>query len=202
LIPVSVRHSSRSQQQRERILDAAERCFIESGFHAASVAHIAETAQMSAGLIYRYFKNKNAIVKAIIDRHLEEEAHRSLDGLNSVDDMVRAALEVFDRWRRMDDPRMNAALCLEMTAECTRNPEIASATHGANSSIRDGIQRAVRRIAKADGVPLTETLVKRNAMILQCLVEGLALRVIREPEMDRNALKAALDELIPFLMRR
>jgi hypothetical protein len=44
--------------------------------------------------------------------------------------------------------------------------------------------------------------VKRNAMILQCLVEGLALRVIREPEMDRNALKAALDELIPFLMRR
>jgi AcrR family transcriptional regulator len=51
----------------------ALKCFIEHGFHAASMANIAEAAQMSAGLMYRYFDNKNAIVLAIVERQLEEK---------------------------------------------------------------------------------------------------------------------------------
>ena len=65
--------ATRAARQRERILDAAENCFIESGFQAASMAHIAQTAGMSAGLIYRYFDSKASIVKAIIERHLETD---------------------------------------------------------------------------------------------------------------------------------
>ena len=61
--PAPVTHAAR---QRERILQAAEKCFIESGFQAASIAHIADTAGISAGLIYRYFDSKALIVKAII----------------------------------------------------------------------------------------------------------------------------------------
>ena len=55
----------RAEVQRERILCAAQKCFIEHGFHAASMANIAAAAQMSAGLMYRYFENKSAIVRAI-----------------------------------------------------------------------------------------------------------------------------------------
>ena len=44
--------SSRADAQRDRILCAALKCFIEHGFHAASMASIADTAQMSAGLMY------------------------------------------------------------------------------------------------------------------------------------------------------
>src|SRR3546814_11085391 len=35
------------------------------------MASIAETAEMSAGLIYRYFENKNAIILAIVERQLQ-----------------------------------------------------------------------------------------------------------------------------------
>src|SRR3546814_7429913 len=62
----------RTLAQRERILCAAQKCFVEHGFHAASMASIAETAEMSAGLIYRYFENKNAIILAIVERRSEE----------------------------------------------------------------------------------------------------------------------------------
>lgn len=51
----------RAEKQRQRILAAARRCFVERGFHAASMATIADTAEMSQGLIYRYFESKNAI---------------------------------------------------------------------------------------------------------------------------------------------
>ena len=61
----------RAELQRGRILDAAQKCFIEHGFHAASMASIADTAGMSAGLIYRYFENKSAIILAIVQRQLE-----------------------------------------------------------------------------------------------------------------------------------
>ncbi|MGD8359415.1 MAG: helix-turn-helix domain-containing protein, partial [Lysobacterales bacterium] len=64
------RTATRKQAQRERILSAAQACFVESGFHAASMANIAETAEMSPGLIYRYFESKNAIILAIIDKQL------------------------------------------------------------------------------------------------------------------------------------
>ena len=56
----------RAQTQCERILNAAKHCFIKYGFHAASMANIADAAKMSAGLIYRYFANKNSIILAII----------------------------------------------------------------------------------------------------------------------------------------
>src|SRR3546814_21159289 len=63
--------TARIEAQRERILLAAQECFIQHGFHAESMASIAETAGMSAGLIYRYFENKNAIILAIVERQLE-----------------------------------------------------------------------------------------------------------------------------------
>src|SRR3546814_19480203 len=52
----------RTLAQRERILCAAQKCFVEHGFHAASMASIAETAEMSAGLLYRSFQKDNAII--------------------------------------------------------------------------------------------------------------------------------------------
>ena len=42
---------AKAHRQRQRILDAAEKCFIESGFHAATMAHIATTADISPGLM-------------------------------------------------------------------------------------------------------------------------------------------------------
>ena len=64
------RKLDRSRQQRDRILQAAQQCFIKDGFHAASMANIADTAGMSAGLIYRYFASKSDIILAIIGEEL------------------------------------------------------------------------------------------------------------------------------------
>ena len=58
---------SRAEAQRERILAAAHKCFAERGFHAASMASIAETAEMSPGLIYRYFAGKAEITQGTVN---------------------------------------------------------------------------------------------------------------------------------------
>jgi AcrR family transcriptional regulator len=83
--------------QRERILAAAQKRFICSGFHSASMATIAETAGMSPGLIYRYFANKNAIILAIIEQQLKIAQRRIRDMRSTDGASTQAALDL-SRW--------------------------------------------------------------------------------------------------------
>ncbi|HEY6451818.1 MAG TPA: TetR/AcrR family transcriptional regulator [Steroidobacteraceae bacterium] len=191
---------ARAARQRERILDAAELCFIKSGFHAASMAHIAQTADMSAGLIYRYFDSKSAIVKAIIERHLESDLHTMIGQLNSAADMSRIVLRTFESWRRRDDPKLNPVLMLELAAESTRDPQIARAVRSKDRAIGERLARALRRSARANDVNLTPATARSRAVMLHCLVEGLALRVVRDPKLRGSAFKPALDAIIAVLL--
>src|SRR5690606_40064469 len=79
------RARERAEAQRDRILDAAAQGFIGHGFHAATIANIAVAAQVSAGLIYRYFENKNAIVLAIIERQLRRARRNIADLQTGID---------------------------------------------------------------------------------------------------------------------
>jgi AcrR family transcriptional regulator len=198
--PEPARPSERARIQRSRILDAAEVCFVQSGFHAASMADIARTAQMSAGLIYRYFDSKGAIVNAIIDRHLYDEAGDILDKLNSPEDMVNAAMAVYERWCQRNDPRCSAAVCLETTAESLRDPQIARASHAADQFVRAGLLHALQRYAAAGGRTLDAATLRSHAMALHCLLDSLLLRAVREPDADRAVLRRALSVAIHALM--
>jgi AcrR family transcriptional regulator len=191
--------NARAALQRERILDAAERCFIQSGFHGASMADVAATAGMSAGLIYRYFDSKSAIVKAIIERHIESDECKAI-GLNSVADVTEGILEIFERWRRGDDPKFNPVLILELSAEATRDPKIAHAVRSSDQIIGNDIAQAVRQCAQTGGVTLTAVAARSRAVVLQCLIEGLAMRVVRDPKLRRGTLKPALERIISALM--
>jgi AcrR family transcriptional regulator len=194
------RGNGRAERQRERILDAAEKCFIDSGFHAAGMARVAETAGMSAGLIYRYFDGKASIVKAIIARHLETEATRMIDQLSSPQDMSAAMLDLFDRWRRGVDPKMNACLMLDLTAECTRDPKIARVVRDKDRLVEQCLVRAVERIAQLRKRKLTAAEARGRAIVFQCLTEGLASRAVRDPTLQPRALKPALEQIVAVLL--
>jgi len=192
--------ASRAARQRARILQAAERCFIERGFHAASMAQIAATAGMSAGLIYRYFGAKNEIVQAIVQRHLETDGCPAMRRLNTTEDFCTETLQMFECWRRRDDPSMNAALMLELTAEAARDPQIAQIVRSKDQAVNQDLTLAVQRAARADGVRLTASAAYMRAVVMQCLVEGLACRVVRDPELSAEALRPLLTKVIAALM--
>ena len=48
--------------RRAEILAAAQRCFVRSGFHGASMQDICAEAGMSPGNLYRYFPSKEALM--------------------------------------------------------------------------------------------------------------------------------------------
>jgi len=181
----------RGQQQRERILYAAKRCFIDNGFHAASMANIAETAGISAGLIYRYFESKSAIVQAIIEGQLVER-QESIASLQSEQDLAERLQELYRAWRDGDASVMNAALFLEMTAEATRDERIAAALANADRSCGDQFMAWVRKRAGARAAVVDEHSLRVRELVLLAFIEGLAVRAVREPDYDPELVAAAI----------
>lgn len=62
------RSSKVKEVRREDIIDAAERVFFSKGFHNASMDEIAKEAEYSKRTIYIYFKSKEQLYQAIINR--------------------------------------------------------------------------------------------------------------------------------------
>ena len=192
---VTQRPSRRADEQRDRILCAALQCFIEHGFHAASMANIAETAGMSAGLMYRYFENKNAIVLAIISRQLEEKRCR-IRMLQSSADFRASLLEAFEHWCTGERSGINPALFLEMSAEATRDPQIAQALRESDAIMRGEFQAWFSRSVAEGGLGFAPEVAARRALQLQCMIEGLVLRAVREPDVDRGGLAASVSDAV------
>jgi AcrR family transcriptional regulator len=61
----------RSRRTVDRILDAATRIFHEQGYAGATTNDIADEAGVSVGSLYQYFPNKDALLVALTQRHIE-----------------------------------------------------------------------------------------------------------------------------------
>lgn len=56
---------------RSRIIDTAARRFAESGFRASSLTDVAEEAGVHGGSVYYFFKSKEELLLAVLDRRAE-----------------------------------------------------------------------------------------------------------------------------------
>lgn len=135
----------RSLLTLNRLLDAAERVLEEEGLGAATVPIIAKRAGVSVGVVYRRFKNKDALIRGVYERFLwriNEQNSMMLATLSRVQfslgdllrGMVRGSVESHRRKRNLiralhqfsqthDDPaikreaaKMNRASTAALTA--------------------------------------------------------------------------------------
>jgi AcrR family transcriptional regulator len=190
--------SERADRQRERILRAARSCFVRHGFHAAAMADIASAADISPGLIYRYFPSKSALVRAIVDRQLEE-SRQVFDRIGSAEDLVGALVDTFERWCCPGDGEaLSAALIVEIVAVAARDGELAAALRGADGGVRASFETALRRSGAVAGVDYPEA-VQRRAALLHWLIDGLLIRAIGQPDMDREFLRSTLATFVAQL---
>lgn len=65
------RKEREKEHRREEILDAAQRVFFERGLAVATMDEIAETAELSKGTLYLYYKSKEDLYLAVMMRGME-----------------------------------------------------------------------------------------------------------------------------------
>jgi AcrR family transcriptional regulator len=70
--PRKLPRQERARATRDALLTATARILVKEGFDRASTNRIAEEAGVSVGSLYQYFPGKEALVAALIERHLDE----------------------------------------------------------------------------------------------------------------------------------
>jgi len=70
--PPGGRRREESEQRRQRILEAAQDCLGELGYSGATVTEIARRAGVSNGLLYQFFRNKEALFEQVLEAVVRE----------------------------------------------------------------------------------------------------------------------------------
>jgi AcrR family transcriptional regulator len=68
---IQERKEREKERRRQQIMVAAKRVFVEKGFAGATMEDIAREAELSAGTLYLYFKNKNELYASLTLRVLQ-----------------------------------------------------------------------------------------------------------------------------------
>lgn len=72
---------NRSQEKREKILQAAISLFSEQGYHHSSTRQIAKAAGVSEGTVFNNFESKSALLEVIIQGFYERLRNTAQEGL-------------------------------------------------------------------------------------------------------------------------
>lgn len=136
----------------EAIVDAAAHILGEGGATALTTNKIAERAGASIGSVYQYFPNKQAIVRALLERQIRRAESLRPDVLDDIDaaasDVVRAAV---DWW--FDVHTIEPALARELrslAADALPNAELHRLSQLRRERLRGTVGRLLSDKARID----------------------------------------------------
>ena len=99
--------------KRDAILKAALDLFAERGYYGASVAQIAEKAQVGTGTIYRYFKDKDVLVNELYRLWKKKMSEALLTDLPEEMPPRQLFHVIWDRLKKFSRENLNVVKFLE-----------------------------------------------------------------------------------------
>jgi AcrR family transcriptional regulator len=185
--PDSTRRAPRADTRRAQIRAAAADCFRRHGFHGTSIAQISKAAGMSTGHIYHYFENKEAIIADIVAQDLERLLTLTAE-LRSARDVKAAMIEraVVGVEENLDPaaPACNWRSSPRPRATPISPRSCATPTCVAGKSLAETLRTLRRGAGHQDDDATLAGMVEA----LAAMFEGLRIRAIRNPGLDREAV--------------
>jgi AcrR family transcriptional regulator len=184
--------------RRAEILAAAQRCFVRSGFHGASMQDICAEAGMSPGNLYRYFPSKEALIAGIAERdRAEVGAHFAradlAQGLFNV--LEGMAQHYFAKY-----PMERVLLCTEVMSESRRNREIARISAAFDADVRKWLDDMLRAAAARGDIP-GDVDFDRVITMLMIIADGLWWRRAVEPDFDPASMVPIFMDIVRHMLR-
>ncbi len=183
--------------RRDHILAAAERCFIEKGFHTATMADICREAGVSPGALYTYFVSKEELIAGLCECE-KDRFSRELTATTEVTGFLTALQSLAEKFC-CQEPAGKVRLHIEIAAEAGRNGAIGRTMREMDSIVRASLTELLEREREqgriAPEVPL-ETIV--HAM--EAFGDGLFLKRAIDPDFDPKPIIPAMMTMISALL--
>lgn len=161
--------------RKDAILTAAARLFARKGVAGATMQEIAKDAELSAGAIYRYYSNKEELLRAVFDdaqvRNQQLFEGAALDGETPMDALVQVGRRV---WFAHDD--RDALICeVQMTLSAARDPDdFGLDLFQARNNVLTMLEQMVRRAQEAGQLD-PRINAEHLAIILQACTSGFQM---------------------------
>lgn len=161
--------------RREDILRAAARVFAKKGFGDAKISDVAKEAGLSHGLVYHYFENKDAVLRAILEDKvararaaMEEDATRAGTSLERIRSSLGSWLE------RVQAEPETSILITRALVEGSLSPDVRAMMR---DHMRESYESAIARISEGQalGEIGAHAPSEELASTLMCFMRGLAL---------------------------
>jgi AcrR family transcriptional regulator len=193
--------SQLSGEKAQRIVDAMRASVALRGVAGSTFDHVAREAGVSRGLLHYYFGSKERLLAEVVKRDTDLRMamlDEQLAAASSADDfiaMLRRSLEALLR----DDTEF-LTLSFEVFTLSRRNPEIAAEYSELIRRTRRNVA-AVLAAKHAEGVLELRADPEAIAEIIFGLGDGLALRILAEPERDHRETVQAGTLAVSALIR-
>jgi AcrR family transcriptional regulator len=192
-----VRKQARQARARatvEAILEATAHILVERGYAGLTTNHVAARAGVSIGSVYQYFPSKEAIVAALVDRHLERmwvlvgsELARSVE--EPFPAATRRIISALIRANQVDAPLQRAVLDLIPTLE--RAGEIRDIDRQIESLLCTALEARGREVEVSDARLCAFVCVQSVKAVTLCAL-------LERPEFSAERLA---DELARMVVR-
>jgi AcrR family transcriptional regulator len=186
--------AERREQTRDDLIAAADRLFVEGGFHATSLDQIAAAAGYTKGAVYSNFASKEDLFFAVYERRAEVSQAQMRELLSGDPEAMidRLASDTSAR-RGRDDGWL--AVFFEFWAHVIRHPELRGRFATIHRRVQTPVAEALERIAAGHGVELPDAALPL-AVAAGAMQIGLALERLTQPEVVDDALGLRMSRLL------
>jgi AcrR family transcriptional regulator len=188
----------RQSDRRAEILEAAQRCFVRSGFHQTSMHEICAEAGMSAGNLYRYFPSKEAIIAGIAERDRAEVAEdfARADLSKGLFVVLEGMAHFYFSVRSIEQVK----LCTEVMSEARRSPEIARISAAFDADVRKWLVAMFHNAAERGDIT-KDADIDGAVDMLMIIADGVWWRRALDPNFNASVLVPVFMDVARHLLR-
>jgi AcrR family transcriptional regulator len=181
-------YSKIRETSRNHIAEAALQLFAKHGYHATSISQIASKAKISKGLLYNYFKNKDDLLKSIIEEGLNEilimtkQMNAGKNGKERLSLLIELSVEHLKRYTAFWDLFISLLL----------QPDVQKKTGAIITQYRDEAVGLMTELFKQMGSEHPQL----EAFTLGTQLDGIGLNYVAAPD------KFPIDEMKDYLIEK
>lgn len=187
--------AEKRERTYEELLLAAEKLFVERGFHATSVDEIAFEAGYTKGAVYSNFESKEDLFFAVYERRADRglaEVEQILRENGPAEGLELLASDAAQR-RGRDDGWL--AVYFEFWAHVVRRPELRQRFAKIHGRVAEPMTAAVERLAEERGIVMPVDARSFNVAMI-AMVSGLSLERLTQPDVVDVGLGARMVRLV------
>lgn len=193
LTPRKKAKQARSQATIEAILQAAAQILVHDGLEAASTNRIAEKAGVSVGSLYQYFPGKEAVIYALVERHVLRMQKQLEDHLEkfvgvAIEEAVPAYVEAMFEVHRVE-PKLHRVF-QEQLPKLAGRDEFQRWSETTEATVRAFLELHRERLRPKD--------LDLAAFLLVHSVEAVihAVAILRPRYLERRVLAEEVSQLV------